>query len=566
METLTMKPSLAQQAPKAIGANKPCNGIKGLKEWRQDVPAALVVALVSVPLSLGIALASGAPPICGITSEIIAGLVFPFLGGAYVTICGPAAGLAPVLFAAITTFGRGNMEIGYHMVLGVIMMTGIVQLVLTYLKAAKFSQLFPMAAIHGMLAAIGFLLFAKQIPNLVGSKFQAHEFFAIVAETPSAITNHLQPSVFSIGIICLLLLFQLSSRRLKGGLFRHVPPQLVVVVVGVILGQLYHLDKAFLVNIPNNPLEHGIVFPDFRLLFSSVTLLPQIILFVLALTFVDGTESLATIQAVDKIDPFKRKSSPDRTLFAMGIANICSSLIGGLTIIPGIIKSTTCIVTGGRTAWVNFYNALFLITFLIVAADLIRLIPLAALSAVLMHIGYKLAGAHKWRSMAKLGAAELAVFSTTVVVTLASDLLVGIAAGMVLKVLILLWYSVKSQAASGHSASLLKAFAPLFKSPIKKTEIENGVMHVYFSGPLNCFNSLKVRATLDSLPENVGKVSLHFTPSVNLVDHSTCAYLFSFREELKTLGKDVEFVGFDDLKTCSKDATSLRRRVAVQAA
>ncbi len=179
-----MSASVAKQNNKNINLDKPCNGIEGLKHWRQDVLAALVVALVSVPLSLGIALASGAPPICGLTSEIIAGLVFPFIGGSYVTICGPAAGLAPVLFTAISNLGRGNMDTGYHLILGVIMLTGLVQLVLTYLKAAKFSQVFPMAAIHGMLAAIGFLLFAKQIPNFIGSKFHAHEFFTIIGGNP----------------------------------------------------------------------------------------------------------------------------------------------------------------------------------------------------------------------------------------------------------------------------------------------------------------------------------------------------------------------------------------------
>lgn len=560
METLTMNPSPVKETLKAVSQEKPTNGIKGLKEWRHDVPAALVVALVSVPLSLGIALASGAPPVCGLTSEIIAGLVFPFLGGAYVTICGPAAGLAPVLFAAITSLGRGNMDTGYHLVLGVIMMTGLVQLVLTYLKAAKFSQLFPISAIHGMLAAIGFLIFAKQIPNLVGFKFQAHEFFAILAETPAEIANHLQPAVFSIGIICLLILFQLSSRRFKGGIFKHVPPQLVVVLVGVVLGRLYHLDQSFLVNIPINPLEHGIVFPDFRSYAQDLSLLPQIIVFVLALTFVDGTESLATVQAVDKIDPFKRKSSPDRTLFAMGISNICSSLIGGLTIIPGIIKSTTCIVSGGRTAWVNFYNAVFLIIFLIFASDLIRMIPLSALSAVLMHIGYKLAGAHKWRAMAKLGKAELMVFATTIFVTLLSDLLLGIATGMAVQIIVLFWYTLKSRTASGKT-SWPGAAAAIFKSPIDKSKLENGVLHVYFSGPINCFNSLKVRGVLGTVPENVGKVTLNFTPSVVLIDHSICAFFFSYRDELKAVGKEVEFVGFDELKCCSKDATSLRHRL-----
>lgn len=556
-----MSSTLAKRSGTTDGLEKPSNGIQGLKHWRQDVLAALVVALVSIPLSLGIALASGAPPICGLTSEIIAGLIFPFLGGAYVTVCGPAAGLAPVLFAAITSLGRGNMETGYHLVLAVIMMTGLVQLVLTYMKAAKFSQLFPQAAIHGMLAAIGFLLFAKQIPNFVGSKFHAHDFFAIMAETPSEIAHHLDPSVFSIGVICLLLLFQLSSPQLRGGWLRHIPPQLVVVLVGIILGRLYHLDKAFLVAIPLNPLAHGIVFPDLRALADNLSLLPQIVIFVLALTFVDGTESLATIQAVDKIDPFKRKSSPDRTLFAMGISNICSSLIGGLTIIPGIIKSTTCIVSGGRTAWVNFYNAIFLIIFLVVAGDLIRMIPLSALSAVLMHIGYKLAGLHKWRSMAKLGRAELIVFSTTIIVTLLSDLLMGIAAGMAVKLLVLIWYGSKNKA-PGAKNVIWQTARSIFRSPIEKSETVDGVMSVYFAGTLNCYNSLRLRAVLDAVPNEVNKVILYFTNLVNLVDHSTLTYFASLKEELKSQGKEFDLIGLDELTACAKDKGSLRYRDA----
>jgi MFS superfamily sulfate permease-like transporter len=181
--------AVKQTVPPPTIEETPQNGLAGLKHWRQDMLAALVVALVSVPLSLGIALASGAPPLCGLTSEIIAGLIFPFLGGAYVTISGPAAGLAPVLFAGITTLGHGNMEVGYHLILCVIFMVGIVQLILTWLKAAKFSQMFPQAAIHGMLASIGFLLAAKQIPNFIGCTFHAHDFFAVMAETPSQLFN-----------------------------------------------------------------------------------------------------------------------------------------------------------------------------------------------------------------------------------------------------------------------------------------------------------------------------------------------------------------------------------------
>ncbi len=511
--------------------------------------SALVVALVSVPLSLGIALASGAPPICGLTSEIIAGLVFPFLGGAYVTICGPAAGLAPVLFSAITDLGKGNMDTGYRIVLCVIMMAGVVQIILTWLKAAKFSRLFPMAAIHGMLAAIGFLIIAKQVPNFVGSPFHAHDFFAIMMETPSEIANHLNPSVFSIGVICLLLLFQLSSQR--RGPFKVIPPQLTVVVVGAVLGHLYHLDPNYLVKIPDNVLEHGIIFPDFQDLMKSIPMLPHVVLFVFMLTFVDGTESLATIQAVDRIDPFHRKSDPDRTLFAMGIANICSSMIGGLTIIPGIIKSTTCIVSGGRTAWVNFYNAIFLIIFLLFAGSIIKMIPIATLAAVLMHIGYKLAGAHKWRAMSKLGGGDLAIFAVTIYVTLISDLLIGIAAGMVLELFILAFYTRKC----GLGVNSLT------KSPIAKTTMENDVMDIYLSGTFHCFNSLKARGILDTIPTNVKKVVLHCTPSLGLIDHTSRLYLSTLKDDFHRAGKEFEFSGLEQFKSCGQESTALMYRL-----
>ncbi len=443
-------------------------------------------------------------------------------------------------------------------------MTGVVQLVLTYFKAAKFSQIFPTAAIHGMLAAIGFLLFAKQIPNFIGSKFHAHEFFSIMAEAPSELAHHLQTDVFSIGLICLLLLFQLSSPQWRGGILRYIPPQLIVVLVGIFLAKLYHLEHSYLVQIPANPLEHGIIFPDFHLLFSDATLLPKIIVFVLALTFIDGTESLATIQAVDRIDPFHRKSSPDRTLFAMGISNICSSLIGGLTIIPGIIKSTTCIVSGGRTAWVNFYNALFLTVFILFAGGLISMIPIAALAAILMHIGYKLAGLHKWRSMSSLGSAQLLVFMVTIVVTLMSDLLVGIGAGILTKCLVLIWYESKSVGTKGSTNPISRLFnivISLFKSPLDRTETKDGATHVYFSEPIDCFNSLKVRSLLDSLSNNTDKLVLHFPPPVNLVDHSMNVYFDTMREDWKRDGKQIEFDGFSEFKACSQDPTSLRYRV-----
>jgi|AGTN01.1.fsa_nt_gi Sulfate permease and related transporters (MFS superfamily) len=533
---------------------KPENGLKGLKHWKQDIFAGLIVALVSVPLSLGIALASGAPPICGITSEIIAGLIFPLLGGAYVTISGPAAGLAPVLYSSIAALGQGNMEKGYHMVLGVIMFAGITQLVLTYFKAAKFSYLFPRAAVHGMLAAIGFLIIGKQIPNFIGHKYEAHDFFPIVCETPSHIF-HLNPAVLATSVICLALLFLLP--KVKNKWMRYIPAHLAVVLVGIAFGQFFNLDPKFLVQIPANPLEHGIIFPDFSGLFSDFKLIPTIIVCVFALTFVDGTESLATIHAVDAIDPFKRKSNPHRTLFAMGVSNICSAMIGGLTIIPGIIKSTTCIVSGGRTAWVNFYNAMFLLTFLLFFHEQIGLIPVAALSAVLVHIGYKLAGPHKWQQVINLGFDQLLVFSTTVLVTVCSDLLLGIACGVAMKIAILMYYSL----IHNNKQSVFTAFVKLFRNPIEAVTINDGAAEVKFNGPVTCFNNLAVRDALENVVKEAKSVKINLSDEVPIVDHSSSVYLTGLAEESERNGlAKVSLEGLNKLTCCARNEMSMRRQ------
>ncbi len=545
---------------------KPQNGLAGLKHWRHDMLAGLIVALVSVPLSLGIALASGAPPICGLTSEIIAGLIFPFLGGAYVTISGPAAGLAPVLYSSMAVLGHGDMKAGYHLVLGVIMFAGLVQILLAKFNAAKFSYLIPRSCIHGMLAAIGLMIIVKQIPNFIGHKYEAHEFFGYIAETPSHIM-HMNLAVLFTSIVCLSLLFFLPKAKIK--LFRYIPPHLAVVLVGLGLGQLFHLDSKFLVSLPCNPLEHGIVFPDFAGLFSSPTLIPTIILCVFALTFVDGTESLATIHAIDQIDPFHRKSNPHRTLFAMGVSNIFSSLIGGLTIIPGAIKSTTNIVAGGRTAWVNFYNAMFLIIFILCFTNLMSLIPVAALSAVLVHIGYKLAGPEKWMKVIELGWDQLTVFATVVLVTVCSDLLVGIISGIAAKILILMYYSLRCSEAKRRYASfdkhVIHSFTSIFRNPIAQVkEDEDGITEVHFGGPVTCFNNLPVRNTLDQLLQERKTVKLCFDPSVKIVDHSSSVYLKGYMADCKRAGLDkVCMCGLERLCACAHNEDSLRYRVAI---
>ncbi|HLJ11597.1 MAG TPA: SulP family inorganic anion transporter [Planctomycetaceae bacterium] len=556
------------QAPEAAlestaNMEKPQNGIAGLKHWRSDMLAGLMVSLVSLPFSLGIAIASGAPPVAGLVSAIIAGAIYPFLGGSFVTISGPAAGLAPAIFVAMTTLGHGDRDVGYPLLLGVICMVGVVQIILSRLKVARFSAWFSPTVVEGMLASIGLLIIVKQIPNLIGQRFEAHDFWEILAELPAQLVNT-QPIVLLVGLMCLALTIVLTVARNRWT--KIVPPPLTVVVFGLLLGWVLQIDKGYMIKIPDDPLRNGMVFPNFHGLFADHTLWLAIFTTVVTLTLIDGVESLATIAGIDKIDPYKRKSSPDRTLMAMGISNICSSVAGGLTIIPGGVKSTTCIVTGGKTLWANFYNAVFLVMYLFLAKDLINLIPLSALSAIVVFIGYKLCKPKVWKHVAHIGSEQLLVFATTVLVTVSTDLLLGILSGMTLELLLnvsLAWpvrrVALAAPAASGDFAAAPFRFFDLFRNPVSNRELVADQYHVYFGRPLVSFNSLYVNRELARIPQQATSVHFHLGESVTLIDHMSSANLMSFARDYEASGRGlVQFTGLKEMFMCSNDETCVR--------
>ncbi|MGO9157144.1 SulP family inorganic anion transporter [Mycobacterium sp.] len=558
-----------------VPTEKPRNCLAGLKHWPYDLRSGFTVAMISLPFSMGIAMTSGAPPICGIMSAIIAGFILPFLGGSYVTISGPAAGLAPALFAGMIALGHARLghgastsellAVGYPLVLVAIAIAGAFQVILAKLKVARLSAIFPAAAIQGMLAAIGLMIIVKQIPLFMGVKFEAHEFWAVLGEVPRHVES-MSHQVLALGVGCLAALFVLSA--LPGRLLKVMPPPVWVFLGGTVISTfLLKLDKSHLINVPDS-LEHGIVFPQFGAAFTDAALLLPLAYLVITLLLIDATESLATIAAVDNIDPYRRRSDPDRTLLAMGVSNGASSLLGGLTIIPGMVKSTANVLAGGRTQWANFYNACFLLTFVLLGRYVIDMVPMAVLAAILVFIGYKLCKPALWLKVARVGTEQFVVFFTTLLVTVTTDLLVGIVAGIAVELVLNLWYvglwHTLRNGPELTKPSFAVRFLGLFRNPVSQRELAEDTYHLYLDGPLVCFNLFHVIRELGQLPQGTQAVYLHLSSRVPIVDHTTGESLRHFLEEFSGQDQSPRLLieGWDHMRRLSKHDTSTRLALA----
>lgn len=547
----------------ALNLEKPQNGIAGLSHLPHDILSGMVVSLVSLPLSSGIAIASGCPPIYGLISAIIAGILFPLIGGAYVTISGPAAGLAPALMAIMIAFGGAgdadHLGAGYPFLLCVIFMVGCVQIVLAVLRLARFAAIIPVSVVEGMLASIGLLIIVKTLPMFFGftGHADAHEFFQYLEESPSYVRG-LTPQPFVVALACLALLFALGALAKKFRFLSVLPPQLIAVFFGVALGQALGLRDlaggSFLIKLPETPF-HGIHLPHFADLLARTDLWSAAIIGVLTLTMIDGVESLATAMAIDRIDPYRRKSRPNRLLLAMGLSNIASSLVGGLTIIPGGVKSKVNIASGGRTLWANFTNAMCLIVYLLAAYPLINMIPKSALAAVLIYTGWKMCEPLIWRHMAHIGKEQLAIFSFTVLATLLTDLLWGIVAGVAAKfVLNLVLYRrglTATTPAGAAKRSWWSTARDFFGNPVTRRELEGDQYHLYLTRPLVCFNSMKLSEELDQVPAEARSVSIHLDERVALIDHTSNENLMYCIQEFSNSDVPVHVVGLDRMRGLS---------------
>jgi MFS superfamily sulfate permease-like transporter len=515
-----------------------------------DLKAGFLVFLIALPLCLGIAMASGFPPIGGVLTAIIGGVLVTFLGSSRLTIKGPAAGLIVIAIGAVQELGQGDPWLGYRRALAVGAVAACVQIALALLRSASIGVVMSPSVVHGMLAAIGVIIISKQAHTLVGVAPKSKEPLALLAEIPQSLA-HANPEILLMGGLALLILFGLPL--IKARWARIVPAPIIVLAVTVplslwfgldhghayrFMSHQFHVGPDFLVQLPGSLLE-AVVTPDFSTVLSG-TSLKYVVMFALVGTI----ESTLSVIAVDAMDPEKRTSNLNRDLLALSIGNLISALIGGLPMISEIVRSKANVDAGAKSRWANFFHGIFLLIFVAAVPGLLHEIPLAALAAMLVYTGTRLASPKELVHVKHIGIDQLILFVTTLIVTLATDLLVGVATGIVLKLVL---HRVRGA-----------TFKQLFRTRVERIE-EASEMRLKLHGAAAFTSLLSVRKAIANRPESCRKIVIDVSDVV-IVDHTFLRRVSELANEIPDA--DLELRGMENLTPHSAHPHATRRRTA----
>ena len=534
--------------------NVPADGIAGLRQNLQsDIVAGFLVFLIALPLCLGISMASGFPPVAGIFTAIIGGLVVSLFMGARVTIKGPAAGLIVIALGCIEELSMGrDPMLGYQLALAVVTISGVCQIAFGLLRAGVLSDFFPTAAVHGMLAAIGVIIASKQMHVMVGVDPAAKTPLGQIGELPHSFA-HFNPEIAVIGLLSLLILVVMP--KIRHPLVRKIPAALVVLLVAIPLGLYFDLDHAhtyvfggteykigpdLLVKKLDN-LASMITFPDFSMIGTWVS-----VKWIIAFALVGTIESVASAKAVDTLDPFKRKSDFNRDLLAVGIGNTAAGLVGGLPMISEIVRSSANINNGAKTRWANFFHGMFLLGFVVLAPGLIHMIPKAALAAMLVFTGFRLAHPREFVHTWHIGKEQFLIFMVTIAVTVGEDLLLGIFAGILTKLIINIVRGVP--------------FGAMFKPDFEAREGGPNTTLLAVRQAAVFSNYIGLKQAIEKIPA-AQNVVVDFS-ATRLVDHTTMERLSDLQRDFENEGRTLTLVGLEHHAPTSHHPLAARRRAA----
>lgn len=407
---------------------------------RHDGPAGLVVFLVALPLCLGIALASGAPLFAGIIAGIVGGLVVSVASGSQVSVSGPAAGLAVIVATGIQTLGS------FRVFLLAVVLAGGIQVIMGAMRLGIIGDYVPNSVIKGMLAGIGLVIILKQIPHALGRDKDYEGDLAFFEGKENTLTDIVEavlsasPGAILITAVSLAILLGWDTVAQHGGrILKLIPASLLVVAAGIgINGLLGSMAPAMQVREAEHMVSLPVVgslaefFAQFMLPDFSAIQNPKVWTLALTLAVVASIETLLSLEAADRLDPYKRISPPNRELLAQGLGNLLSGMIGGLPITSVVVRTSANVYAGARTWMSSFVHGAFLALSVVLVPTLLNMTPLSCLAAILIVIGYKLTKPALYRKMYELGLSQFLPFVVTVLAIVFTDLLTGVLVGLAL--------------------------------------------------------------------------------------------------------------------------------------
>ncbi len=539
----------------------PKKGFKGLIEnWQSDLIAAVSVSLIALPLSLGIALAAGAPAMSGIISAIVGGVVTTLYRGGHISVNGPAKGVIAVILLGIALMDDGSGQ-AFNYVLAAVVVSGAIQVVLGLLKLGRLADIFHSSVIHGLLAAIGIIIFAKQIHVAMGTH----------SDSPSIIQNLIDaivylpkanPFVVIIALAGLLLL--LFHSKISNRFFHILPAPMWVIALSIpfvyvfnffdqhtlsFFGMSYEVGPNLLLDIPNNIMD-SIMHPNF----SKINTI-EFWTTVISILIITSIESLAIAKAVDKIDPYKRKTDLNKDLTGIGLSTMVAGLIGGLPIIAVIIRSTVNIHNGAKTKWSNMYQGLLLLVFIVLLSPIMRQVPLCAFAILLVYTGFKLASPAVFKQIYNQGVEQLIFFVGTMVLTIYTNLLIGLLGGLLLALIIHMLLA---------RLSIPQFFKMVYKSRTKLISKPDGSFDLKIRGIANFLGIIKVDKLVTQIPSGAD-VNIDLSET-RLVGITYMDYLVEYLKTQRATGGNVFITGLDSHVSSSTHNRALKISLSGSAA
>ncbi len=491
-----------------------------------DLGAGLVVFFVAVPLCLGIALASGAPLFSGIVSGIVGGIVVGLLSKSQLSITGPAAGLAAIVLAAITELGAFNIFLCAGLI------AGVIQLILGFVKAGSIANYFPSNVIEGMLAGIGIIIVIKQLPYAFGMNSAPADDDVLTLNTLSDLMGMVTPGaiVVTLAAVAIMLLWDKVDALKK---LKALPGPLVAVVAGVVINGIFvatgsslALSGNHLVSLPVAESADAF-FAQFALPDINGFADTRVWLIGFTIAVVASIETLLSIEATDRIDPHKRYTPTNRELKAQGVGNILASLIGGLPMTSVVVRSSANVNAGGKTKVSAVFHGMLILFAAALVPFVLNMIPLAVLAAILILTGYKLAKPALFKKWWASGLYQFTPFMVTILGIVFTDLLKGVAFGMVVAVFFILRENLKTPY--------------FFRS---EEYMEGDIIHINLAQEVSFLNKAAIKLTLEALPED-SYVIIDASENVYM-DHDVVELIREFKDvKAADRGIRVDLAGFD---------------------